>query len=301
MRPIEPSGPNTYKMIELWPPAGYTCRGYGVARQQSDNGDIGILKTDLSDILDRTIPPEPWAEGEKIPWNDPGFSERMLEEHLNQGHDEASRGFETVDRHVAWIHRQLLAEKPTKILDLGCGPGYARREAERTGVACEYLEQDMRVAEYGAGIGLVMMIYGEINVFRPPEAREILSKAYHALDPGGRLLLEAHTLEQVRAIGEDGTSWYSANRGLFSGQPHICLQEQFWDDRKRLATERYYIIDAATGGMTRYATVIQAYTGQEYRTLLEDCGFGDIEFFPSLTGSMTATARDYLVITAQKR
>ena len=26
--------------------------------------------------------PEPWDEGDNIPWNEPGFSRRMLREHL---------------------------------------------------------------------------------------------------------------------------------------------------------------------------------------------------------------------------
>ena len=32
-----------------------------------------------------------WAGRYKIPWDEPGFSRRMLKEHLNQAHDLASR------------------------------------------------------------------------------------------------------------------------------------------------------------------------------------------------------------------
>ena len=39
----------------------------------------------LSEIIERSSVPVPWAEGENIPWNDPGFSKRMLDEHLSQG------------------------------------------------------------------------------------------------------------------------------------------------------------------------------------------------------------------------
>ena len=37
-----------------------------------------MMKTVL-DIVDRTPEPAPWSEGDNIPWDDPGFSERMLE------------------------------------------------------------------------------------------------------------------------------------------------------------------------------------------------------------------------------
>jgi hypothetical protein len=77
----------------------------------------------LLDMIERTAIPAPWSEGEKIPWDEPGFSERMLKEHLSQEHDAASRRTEHIDAHVDWIHRELLGERPARVLDLGCGPG----------------------------------------------------------------------------------------------------------------------------------------------------------------------------------
>ena len=63
----------------------------------------------LSDVVRRQSVPEPWTEGEKIPWNDPEFSERMLREHLSQDHGAASRRFDTIEKHVDWIHRKVLS------------------------------------------------------------------------------------------------------------------------------------------------------------------------------------------------
>ena len=63
---------------------------------------------DLTDIVRRSCPPQPWVEGEKIPWHDPALSWRMLAEHLSQEHDAASRRLVVIERHVAWIHRTLL-------------------------------------------------------------------------------------------------------------------------------------------------------------------------------------------------
>jgi hypothetical protein len=53
----------------------------------------------LLDLIRRTGIPEPWSEGEKIPWDEPGFSERMLKEHLSQEHDAASRRSEKIGFH----------------------------------------------------------------------------------------------------------------------------------------------------------------------------------------------------------
>ena len=91
---------------------------------------------DLSDIVRRQLPPEPWAEGENIPWDEPAFSERMLEEHLAQTHDLASRRFEVIDQQVDWIHGEILGRMPTRLLELACGPGLYTNRLARLGHEC---------------------------------------------------------------------------------------------------------------------------------------------------------------------
>lgn len=281
----------------------------------------------IVDIVKRQDRPEPWAEGEKIPWNDPGFSERMLKEHLSQDHDAASRRLEIIDKHVSWIQGSLLAGKPTRILDLGCGPGlytsrlarlghtcagidfspasiaYASESARAENLRCTYHHQDIRLADYGTGYGLVMLIFGEINVFSPDDARKILKKAYQALGEDGVLLLEPHTVETVRTMGEQPPSWYSSSSGLsglFSDRPHLCLTESFWNAERLVATERFFIIDAATGCVTRHAASTQAYSDEEYRSLLADCGFSNVVLYDSLGGD-TGKWGDFFAIVAKKQ
>ena len=89
----------------------------------------------LMDVVRRTIPPEPWAEGDKIPWHDPDFSRRMLREHLSQQHDAASRRVEIIDRQVAWIHHALygsdLVASSTWAAGLACMPTASPRLGTR--------------------------------------------------------------------------------------------------------------------------------------------------------------------------
>jgi SAM-dependent methyltransferase len=271
-----------------------------------------------------TVSP-PWAEGVKIPWDEPGFSRRMLNVHLSQEHDAASRRFETIDSHVRWIHGHVLSGHPTRILDLGCGPGlytsrlarlghrcvgidfspasiaYAREQAEEEGLECTYIQQDIRTSDYGDSYGLVMSIFGEFNVFRSGEARGILEKAHRALASKGLLLLEPHTFEAVVKLGGQPSSWYSAERGLFSDEPHLCLQESFWDGEGNVAIERYYIVDVVTGAVTRHSASTQAYTDDQYRSLLVECRFGEAAFYPSMGGSPGHAESDLTVILSQKK
>jgi len=264
----------------------------------------------LQDIVRRQIPAASWAEGENIPWNDPDFSKRMLAEHLTQKHNHASRRFETIDRQVRWIHEELLGSTPTRILELTCGPGlytsrlaklghtcvgidyapepirHAKETARDAGLACTYRLEDVRTAGYGDGYGLAMMISGQFNVFRRSDARAVLENAFSALLPDGLLLLEPQRPGTVEKCGRAGTSWYSCGEGggLLSDRPHLCLNESFWDSERQAATERFFIVDAESGEVTRHALTNEAYTDEQFRELLTQVGFGDIRLFPSLVG-----------------
>jgi len=278
----------------------------------------------LYDLIERTPVPVPWQGGSKIPWSDPEFSERMLREHLSQQHDAASRRFQKVSAHVAWIHRELLGERPCKILDLCCGPGlytrrfawlghecvgidygpasiaYAVRLAQEEKLRCIYLQEDVREARYGAGYALAMLIYGEFNTFHPADARDILLKARAALAPGGALLLEPKRAEAVEREARSGSRWYTTPEGLFSARPHLYLEEPFWDEPSRTHTTRYFIVDAATGEVDTHASTQQAYTQGELSELLTECGFREIRFYPSLMGVPDESQVSFEVVTARK-
>ena len=264
---------------------------------------------DLSDIINRVRIPTAWSEGEKIPWHAPGFSQRMLAEHLSQKHDLASRRYEVIDQQVHWLQRQALPPPPARLLDLGCGPGlytsrlaragyqcigidyspasieHARQTAQAENLDCSYLLEDVRTADFGGNYDLVMMLYGEINVFHPKDARLILRKARLALNTGGRLVLEVSSEAAVQRLGAEAPQWNALASGLFCDGPHLLLSENFWDPAARAAVERFYVVETSAGTVNRYAAATQAYSIGDYRQLLTECGFQSIEFHPSLDGS----------------
>jgi SAM-dependent methyltransferase len=276
----------------------------------------------LPDVIRDTAPPAPWTQGDNIPWHDPEFSNRMLREHLSSDHDLASRRAGTIDRQVTWIHENVLQTRPARILDLCCGPGlYGVRLAARghtyVGIdyapasiayasrisadddQCTFVEDDIRRADYGHGFGLVMMLYGEFNVFCPADAGAILRKVRAALAPGGLLLLEPHTRDAVVSIGHEPRSWDALDQGLFSDRQHLLLREAHWDDTGQAATRRFFVVHAATGDVARYAVSYQAYTDAEYRALLTDHGFRDVTFDPSLTGDHESSPPTLMAILAR--
>ena len=246
----------------------------------------------LTDLRGRRPQPVPWDEGEQIPWDDPAFGRRMLREHLSQEHDAASRRAELIDASVAWIHTALLGERPSRVLDLGCGPGlyasrlarlghgvvgvdfsptslaHARTVAADGSLACEYIEGDLREADFGSGFDLAMQIYGEINVFRPEDARLILTKAWAALRPGGTLLLEPQRADAIERHARAPRSWrLLPDGGLFSDDPYLYLESSFWDAEAQVGTRRMDVVDLATGDVACHALSNQAYDEEAFGEL----------------------------------
>jgi SAM-dependent methyltransferase len=278
----------------------------------------------IADIIKRVAEPEPWSEGDKIPWNEPEFSERMLREHLSQDHDLASRRAAIVDAHVDWIHHRLLDEERSQILDLGCGPGlytsrlakrghrctgidfspasirHATEQAAREQLACTYILDDIRQAGFGSGYDLAMFVFGEFNVFRPADTSALLQKAHRALVPGGLLLLEPHRFSAVEQIGTQPPSWHTAETGLFYPEPYLTLQENFWNAEAKTATTRFFVINAATANVHQMTQTMQAYTDDEYRHMLEQAGFTAIEFLPSFETSEDNCRDSLMLIKAQR-
>lgn len=257
----------------------------------------------IAALLDRA-PVVPFGEGVGIPWGDPVFSARALEEHLCQAHDRASRRFEVIDRQVAWLQQVLLADRGGVVLDLGCGPGlytsrlaklghrcvgvdlspasieYAREQVEREGLACRYELGDLGSVALPPGNNLALMLFGEFNMFSPSVASGLLRRVQGCLAPSGSLLLEVHPYETVRDIGEAPPHWALEEQGVFSDAPHLLLTESDWHAGQRVATERFTVI--RDGAPTRsYSQTTQAYSDEELEEMLSEAGFSVAGWYES--------------------
>ena len=63
---------------------------------------------------------------------------------------------------------------------------------------------------------------------------------------------------------------------------HPCpLTEAFWDAESHTATERFHVVDTATGEVTRHALSTVAYSEDNIVTLATDAGFQEVVCHPS--------------------
>ncbi|MDR3436774.1 class I SAM-dependent methyltransferase [Telmatospirillum sp.] len=222
----------------------------------------------------------------------------MLANHLSQDHDWASRRIARIDEHVAWLHDACLARRPSRILDLGCGPGlyldrlvalghrgvgidfspasiaYARTLPHAA--ACDYRLADLTVSAFETGFDLVMMLFGEINVFPPETALSILQRVRAALRPGGMVVLEVHDHDYVEASGQVAATWTrNPDGGLFSAASHILLVENAGLAEAKVAATDFWVQEEGHAEWAHYRSLTQAYGDDGYAALFSMAGFSE--------------------------
>jgi SAM-dependent methyltransferase len=276
-------------------------------------------------IYRRPQPPAPPEGAANLPWDDPGFGERMLREHLDQSHGAASRQQGEILRIVDWLWDKLSLREGSLVLDVTCGPGlyavelalrgcrvhgvdfspasigYARRLAADEGMAecCTFELADVRAMGVPAGrFDAALFLYGQLAVFSVDEAADLLRRCAAALRPGGRLAVELLDFERVDR--QDSAWWYTGDAGLWGDFPYLHLGERRWYPERDLSLERYYILNLETGGLDEYALSDQAYPVERAAGMLRGAGFAAVQVYPAWGGLELYDAGEWVVYVGEK-
>ena len=277
--------------------------------------DGGKLLHSWRRLLEAEHAATPWVDGVKIPWNDPELSRRFLAVHLDQDTHMASRSFEIIARHVAWLQDiaavSFPGTRPLRVLDLTCGPGFYCHElarkghdtfgidyspaavahavatAEATGLTCRFREADVCAMddalfdEIGT-VDVATLWFGEINAFAPDDVRRVLAALARPLRPGGIAVIEYQPEDLF--LKDDVQEWQAVEETVFRDGPQLWLQSYRWDEATRSEINDHWILDAATGHLERFTQCHRAWTDQEMVELLHEAGLIAPAFHPPITG-----------------
>ncbi len=279
------------------------------------------LAAALQTIYDRPQPAVPWRDGGNLPWDDPQFSARMLEQHLDQSHGAASRKLPEI-RAMVQVMTEWLGLKPgSRLLDVTCGPGlyaaeFARHGIEVTGIdfgpasvryarelcaglPVEIVQGDVREMDVaGRNFDAAIYLYGQFTVLKPEESLDVLRRIHAALKPGAPILLEV--LDDGHIDKKNSTWWYTDQGGLWGDFPFLHLGERTWDEERRAIIERFYILNLQSGKMDAYGLSDQAYTAEMMREMLEEAGFRDVSLHPGWDQLALNDAPEWCVYMAER-
>lgn len=272
-------------------------------------------------IYRRPDVPQPWLYRDgNLPWDDPDFSERMLREHLDEGHGAASRQTAERTAQIEWLWRKLQLQAGHKLLDVTCGPGlyavelaqrgvdvtgvdfspaaiaYARELAEAAGVngRCHFQQQDIRHMDLAEGaFDAAILLYGQLAVFPRPEAQAILTRIRQHLRPGAKLCVEL--LNQEKADRSHSQWWFTDDKGLWGETPFLHLGERLWLAEATTSVERYYVMDIETGKLTHIELCDQTYMPGEVAAMMQAAGFTAVDIYADWDGLPLYDAEEWQV------
>jgi SAM-dependent methyltransferase len=267
----------------------------------------------ITRIMAAERPARAWVTGSQIPWDDPDFSLRMLDVHLDPSTHMASRSPGVIEKHLDWLTAQLASNQgmQSHILDVGCGPGLycqglARRGYQTTGfdfapaplnwaravndaenLDCRFLDADLTAladdfAEQVGPVDVITFWFGEFHSFPPAVAAHFLPRLARCLKPGGLFILEYQPWDIF--VQEDTSDWSAHQKSVFSDEPHLWLQEFSWDEAARTEVHVHWIIEQESGNLKRYIQCHQGWPDEELVALLDSAGLVDPVFHPPVTG-----------------
>lgn len=256
-------------------------------------------------------------------WNDAYVSQKMLEFHLDETADPASRNQAFVDRSLDCIVRHFEVGPGTKIADFGCGPGLyttplAERGAEVTGIdlsersiaharqtaAERQLAIDYVLANYlefstDKRFDLITMIYCDFCVLSPEQRRTLLTKFRTFVEPGGAILLDVHSVDWFAGVEEQRTYEYSAGDGFWSADPHHVFLNRFKYEQEKLYLDKYTIFERSR--TREIYNWLQAFDLASLRHELRDSGFEIVQHFANVAGDPYQPGSTEIAIVARLR
>ena len=275
----------------------------------------------MYDLLhDMSKRPKPFSRyTAKELWTRPHLAQQMLEFHLNQDTDLASRRIELIDRTVGWIDDQLdLSGK--SICDLGCGPGlytqrfasrgakvtgvdfsahslkYADLEAKKNDQPIRYIHADYLSDDLPAGFDIATLIYTDLCVLSPEQRTNLLGRMREMLNPDGRIVIDVAGMGLLSGMEESTRIEERLLDGFWAEGDYVGIQRTFVYPEEHLSLDRYLIIEP--NETWQVFNWMQYFSPESLQAELRLAGFDVVKMVGELTGEPLQDGGDFIGVIA---
>lgn len=241
-------------------------------------------------------------------WDDPYVSQKMLDMHLNEHMDSASRNHEFIKNSALWIIEEFGVNEKTNICDLGCGPGlyteefaatganvtgvdfsknsieYATKQAKSKDLNIDYIYQNYLEFNPEKKFDLIVMIFCDFCVLNPKQRTKLLNKIASLLTEDGIFLFDVFTPALYNSISESSTVEKNGMGYFWSSNPYYMFLNTFKYEKETAFLDKYTIINQDDSTMEIY-NWIKCYTEEEIATELKKANLNIKEIYSNVAGS----------------
>jgi 2-polyprenyl-3-methyl-5-hydroxy-6-metoxy-1,4-benzoquinol methylase len=255
-------------------------------------------------------------------WTDEHTSKQMLQYHLNESVDAASRNKPFIERSVEWIASHFGLNGSSEIADFGCGPGlytnrlaeggavvtgidfsatsldYAKRMAAEEDLKVNYVRTNYLDFETESRFDLIIMIMCDFCALSPEQRRLLLSKFASLLKPGGSLLLDVYSMNFFDQKEEAAIYERNQLHGFWSAEDYYGFLNTFKYEKEKVILDKHTIIEESR---TRIVyNWLQCYSLDTLGTEFEENGFHVQEQYSNVAGDDYKEDSTEIAIIAQK-
>ena len=276
----------------------------------------------IKTILDDSKKPAPYTAGTAQMWEDEYISTQLLQVHLNQDIELASRKESTIAETISWILNKVDGS-PLTILDLGCGPGlyteklaskghlvtgvdfsknsidYAKDSAQRKNLNISYRQQDYLTLAEENQYDLIMMIFTDFGVLSPEQRTCLLAKIHKALKPGGTFVFDV--LNDNASTQEAGNrEWEMAESGFWRSVPYLTLSESFYYEKEDVTLQQHVVIED-DGKHEIYRFWVHKFSPSDINQILTEADFSVVNCYDKvIPDSLPCPSDSVMFCTAKK-
>lgn len=248
----------------------------------------------LTDLARAAARPALFQPSDAPFWDDPHIAVGLLDAHMDDSVDAASRPGATIRATVdSWVTEGLVGPG-TRVLDLGCGPGrvaellaaagcevtgwdlssrslaQASARAAEQGMRIDYQCRDFLTLDEVAAYDLVLQSFGEVATFADDVRDRLLAAVRRALAPGGAFVFDLSTPQLRDRVRLRHDEWTVSDGGFWRPGLHLVLTRHHrYDDD--VSCDHYVVVDEA--GVTAYRMWFHDYTPQTITPVLARAGF----------------------------
>lgn len=276
----------------------------------------------MKDLIEITNLPEPFEKGTSDIWVDPEREDFILESHLDDRIDGASKDADFIEDSVHFISSLARVEEYPSLLDLGCGPGlyaekfsalgykvtgidiaensikYAKKQAELKNLPISYHCADFLKFDMENEFDIALLIYQIYGLLDPVERQQLLQNVYRGLKPGGLMLFDVLSdigydeLEEVQVWSQ------SRSNSPLSPKKHLGLLSLVKYPNK--VSLQKTVLVFPDGELVNYNYWNQYFNIQDLKQDAAQAGLELIEVYSDVNGEPYSSESEFIAVLLRK-
>ncbi len=203
----------------------------------------------------------------EILWNDLHISKKMLQFHLSDSSEAASRNKEFIEKSILFIINELSLKKGDSIIDFGCGPGlythslaklgfivtgvdfslnsleYAKVMAKKDKLDIDYIEQNYLSFSPKTTYDVALLIYCDYCALNISQRKKLLSNINKSLKVGGDFFFDVFSIVAFKQREDITRFGRNLMDNFWSKNAYFCFANSFTYEKEKVHLDKYEIIE----------------------------------------------------------